>query len=130
MKHFPQERTLGLAQITAHTSLLYQEFVRKLAKKMETKAATLHHATTGMSGESGEALDATKKMWVYNKELTPEVEENLIEEAGDCLFYIQFLCNELGITLADAIEYNINKLKVRYPEGYSDAAAQARADKD
>ena len=107
----------------------YSEFVASRAKKLESPILDLHHATTGMSGECGEALDATKKLWIYNKPLTPEVEENLIEEAGDCLFYIQHLCNILHCTLADLILYNMKKLTVRYPQGYSDKAAQDRADK-
>jgi NTP pyrophosphatase (non-canonical NTP hydrolase) len=95
----------------------------------------LHHAATGMATEAGEALSTTKKMWVYGQDLGTANKEgktnqvNLIEEAGDALFYIQMMCNLLGCTLLDLVAANEAKLRLRYPEGYSDQAASARADK-
>jgi NTP pyrophosphatase (non-canonical NTP hydrolase) len=55
--------------------------------------------------------------------------ENILEEAGDALFYLQALLTELGWTLDDAMEANVRKLKRRYPNGYTDQAANERADK-
>lgn len=107
----------------------YPKFVASRAKILSSEVQDILHAAVGVSGEGGELLDAIKKCWIYNKELSPEVIENLREEAGDALFYIQHLCNVLGTTIPELIEENVAKLTKRYPQGYSDAAAQARADK-
>jgi NTP pyrophosphatase (non-canonical NTP hydrolase) len=102
---------------------------------MGSLTMNLHHASTGMATEAGEALSTTKKMWIYGQDLGTVNKEgktnqqNLIEEAGDALFYIQMICNLLGCTLLDLIAANEAKLRLRYPDGYSDQAASARADK-
>ncbi len=60
----------------------------------------------------------------------PLDENNLKEEAGDILWYIAGpLCRALGCTLDEIAQINVNKLRARYPEKYTDAAALARADK-
>ena len=89
------------------------------------KCHTLHMAV-GISGEAGELLDAIKKYVVYGKELD---RENVIEELGDLEFYMEGLRQGLGITRQKTIDANIAKLGVRYANGYSDKAAQERADK-
>jgi len=92
----------------------YAIFVLSRSKPMGSLTMNLHHASTGMSTEAGEALST---------------QTNLVEEAGDALFYIQMLCNLLGCTLLDLIAANEAKLRLRYPDGYSDQAATERADK-
>lgn len=111
----------------------YNEFVRMLAKPGDEIAASLTpeqahllHMAVGISGEAGELLDAVKKHVVYNKELDLE---NVIEELGDLEFYMQGVRNGLGINRAQVIAHNMKKLGVRYEKGYSDKAAQKRADK-
>lgn len=90
------------------------------------KAHKLHMAV-GISGESGELLDASKKHVVYNKPLD---RENVLEELGDLEYYMEGLRQSVGVTREETIELNIAKLSKRYPGfSYSDAAAQARADK-
>lgn len=104
----------------------YSSFVARLFSKRHEGMDGFLHAALGMSGEAGEIVDAVKKTWVYGKTLD---RENLIEELGDIVFYVVAMCNALGITLSDAIDGNRTKLNKRYPQGYSDAAAIARADK-
>lgn len=90
--------------------------------------ANLLHMAVGVSGEAGELIDAVKKCAVYNKPLD---RENVIEELGDIEFYLEGLRQELGITRAETIAGNIAKLGKRYSAGrYTDAQAQARADKE
>lgn len=104
----------------------YKEFVNFRRKQMPSQILDLLHGAVGVSGEAGELLDCIKKSWVYNK---PIDEANIIEECGDTLFYIQMICNNLGVDLTFLLEQNVLKLRKRYPDGYSDAAAQTRADK-
>lgn len=104
----------------------YSLFVANRAKKMGSILSDLLHAGIGVSGEAGELLDSLKKSWVYG---SPVDFKNLVEEAGDCLFYLQMLCNTLEVPMLAVIQQNMDKLMRRYPEGYSDAAALARMDK-
>lgn len=43
-----------------------------------------------------------------------EFKENVLEELGDILFYVQALANEHDLTIEDIIQANMDKLKARY----------------
>lgn len=108
--------------------LYYNEFVDRLFKKGNTDVESMIHASMGISGEAGEIIDAIKKTWIYNKPLDVE---NIKEEIGDVLFYLTELATLVGYSLEEAMLDNAKKLEKRYPTGkYSDADAQARADKN
>lgn len=95
--------------------------------KMDGAAMHYLHMAVGISGEAGELLDAIKKMAVYNKPLD---RVNVVEELGDIEFYLEGLRSGLGITRAETLAANVDKLSVRYKGlQYSDQAAQERADK-
>lgn len=100
---------------------------RRLFVKPEDETGKLLHAAVGVAGEAGELLDAIKKHWIYSKPLD---RENLIEECGDALFYISALLDNCGSSLPEAMHENMAKLNKRYPAGYTDQAAQERADKE
>jgi len=56
--------------------------------------------------------------------------ENVREEAGDATFYIVGLLNGIQTSLGEAqLANKVKLLGKRYKNGYSDEAAQARADK-
>lgn len=69
----------------------------------------------GLTGEAGEVADIVKKALFQGHELD---EEHLVEEIGDCLWYIAELATALGITLDDVAKRNIDKLRRRYPDGF------------
>tara|TARA_R110000744_G_scaffold31727_1_gene74558 strand:- start:8747 stop:9139 length:393 start_codon:yes stop_codon:yes gene_type:complete len=101
-----------------------------LASLTPNKCNILHMAV-GISGESGELLDAVKKAVIYNKPLD---RENVIEELGDLEFYMEGLRQGLDISREQTLAANIHKLfssdKARYKLGaYTDKQAQDRADK-
>lgn len=114
-------------------TIKHNEMVAALAKPGQDiidsldpfKAHALHMAV-GVAGEAGELLDAIKKHVIYNK---PIDIENVIEELGDLEFYMEGLRQVFEITREQTIEANIAKLGIRYQNGYSDKAAQERADK-
>jgi NTP pyrophosphatase (non-canonical NTP hydrolase) len=115
-------------------STAHQELVKTLAKPganilMDLTPAKCHllHMVIGISGESGEVLDAVKKFIIYNRPLDLK---NVIEELGDIEFYMEGLRSGLGISREQTLEANIDKLRERYEVlQYSDRAAQERADK-
>jgi NTP pyrophosphatase (non-canonical NTP hydrolase) len=111
----------------------YGDFVQRLAKPGEDILSSLTplkchllHMVLGIAGEAGELVDAVKKHVIYNKELDLK---NVVEELGDLNFYIQDLQRALCVTDEKILIENVAKLAKRYGEKYSDAAAQARADK-
>ena len=104
----------------------YDHFVHRLFKS-GAACGDLVHAAMGISGESGELLDAIKKHVVYGKVLD---KENVIEELGDLLFYVQAMMNLLEIPEQRVLQHNADKLQARYKDmAYSDKAAQDRLDK-
>jgi len=113
---------------------MYAEMVKALAKDgdlivQELTGSDAHnlHMAVGISGESGELLDAIKKAVIYRK---PIDRENVIEELGDLEFYMEGLRQGLDITREETLDANIKKLSVRYAGlKYSDESAQDRADK-
>jgi NTP pyrophosphatase (non-canonical NTP hydrolase) len=86
------------------------------------------HAALGISGESGELVDAIKKHAIYGKPLDAA---HVIEECGDVLYYMSNLLNTIGSNIPAAIKANKAKLSKRYSKGtYSNEQALARADKE
>jgi NTP pyrophosphatase (non-canonical NTP hydrolase) len=112
----------------------YQQFVNAIVKpgaeivrQLTPHQAHMLHMAVGVSGEAGELLDAVKKHCVYQKQIDLD---NIKEEAGDILFYLTGLLNELDMSLEDCINANADKLSRRYASGrYSNEQAIARADK-
>jgi NTP pyrophosphatase (non-canonical NTP hydrolase) len=83
----------------------------------------LLHAGLGMTTESGEFVDTLKKFIFYGKPLDLT---NLKEELGDLMWYIGLACDTLGISLNEVLTSNIEKLKKRYPEKFTEEKALNR----
>ena len=81
---------------------------------------------SALCGEAGELFDAIKKYVIYEKNLDMN---NVVEELGDIEFYLEGVRASLGITRLETLAHNVLKLDQRYGEGYSNSAAQERADK-
>lgn len=111
----------------------YSDFVWSRTKTGEAiieglswEKAELLHAAIGICGEAGELLDAIKKHVIYGKPLD---RVNVIEELGDIEFCLQMMRTTLRLGHHEIIEANVEKLKKRYPIGYTDRAAIERKDK-
>lgn len=104
----------------------YMVLAMQTAKDMGTQKLNLIHAAMGVASDGGELVDAIKKHAIYGKDLDVE---NVVEEIGDVLWFLVLMCDTLGLTLGECMRLNIEKLKKRYPNKYSDSAAIARADK-
>jgi hypothetical protein len=74
----------------------------------------------------GDILDTCKPHIFYNKPLDVVA---LKQYLADLVDYLRDECMTCSTTLERCIRENMRKLTTRYPTGYSDAAAQARADK-
>lgn len=83
----------------------------------------LLHGLLGMCTETGEAQDMVKKALIYGK---PFDKINVLEECGDVLWYIALALDACGFTMEQAMERNIEKLKKRFPDRFTEAAALNR----
>jgi NTP pyrophosphatase (non-canonical NTP hydrolase) len=81
-----------------------------------SKKDMLINSVMGLTGESGEVIDLVKKHLFHSHELD---KNHLIKELGDVAWYLAVACTALDITLEEVLITNIEKLKKRYPEGFS-----------
>lgn len=79
----------------------------------------------GLAGEAGEVADEIKKWYGHGKS---HDYTKAVKELGDVLWYCASVCDDLGLQLGDVMTANIDKLKQRYPDGFSTAASVAKAD--
>lgn len=74
---------------------------------------------------SARLLDRAKKCWAYNAPIEPG---QFLPPLEIIRFHLDALYHILGTSHAEVIALNQQKLRRRYPAGYTDAAAAARAD--
>lgn len=94
----------------------YQTLAMTTLNKDLSKKDVLINAVMGLCGESGEVIDIVKKHLHQGHELD---KEKLIKELGDIAWYLAEAAYALDVDLSSVLESNINKLKARYPEGFS-----------
>jgi NTP pyrophosphatase (non-canonical NTP hydrolase) len=85
--------------------------------------ARLMHGMIGVCTEAGELQDMVKKALIYNK---PFDRVNVLEEIGDCLWYCALALDAAGYTMAECMEKNIDKLRVRFPDKFTFKGANNR----
>ena len=73
-------------------------------------------AALGLAGEAGEFANMVKKMTAHGHEISPET---LADELGDILWYAAEAASAIGLSLGDIAQTNVDKLRKRYPEGFS-----------
>ena len=70
----------------------------------------------GLTGESGEVVDHIKKHVFHGHKLD---KAETMNELGDTLHYLSGIASMIGCSLEDIAVMNIEKLKRRYPNGFS-----------
>ena len=85
------------------------------------------NACLGLSGEVGELNDMIKK-WIFHEK--PFDEEHAKKELGDVLWYVAMMCHSFGWDLDEIMQMNVDKLKARYPQGFSVELANNRKEGD
>jgi NTP pyrophosphatase (non-canonical NTP hydrolase) len=94
----------------------YQQLALRTETPGRSTEERLLNAALGLCGESGEFADSLKKAQFHGHTLDGE---HLRQELGDVLWYVALACDALDLQLADVMEENIEKLRRRYPEGFS-----------
>lgn len=107
-----------LAQLTEN-----MDFASILERLTAPRTIRLVHAAQGLSTEVGEFTDVLKKWVFYGR---PVDEVNLEEELGDLMWYVAEAANALGADLGKIMATNIEKLRARYPDKFTEFDAQNR----
>ena len=93
----------------------YQEFAKTTAIYPDN--AKVVYPTLGLSGEAGEVAEKVKKnirkskfgsFEFYGNEL-----DDIAKELGDVLWYVSALASDIGYSLEDIAQMNVEKLKSR-----------------
>ncbi len=94
----------------------YQRLAMTTLNPALSKKDVLINSVMGLCGESGEAIDIVKKHLHQGHELD---REKLAKELGDIAWYLAEAATALDLPLEAIFQGNIEKLKARYPEGFS-----------
>lgn len=105
----------------------YQQAAIRTANTSLTNQQQLMNAALGMCGEAGEFADLIKKHLFQGKELD---KEHLVKELGDVLWYVALAATVLNVNLSWVAQTNISKLRMRYPEGFSEEQSNNRKEGD
>lgn len=100
--------------------------MRTSSKTISTKEHLLNGAL-GLTGESGEVADIVKKCFMQGHQMDVE---HIAKELGDICWYIAETATAIGYDLETILLMNIDKLKKRYPEGFSSERSQHRQEGD
>ncbi|MDR1694642.1 MAG: nucleoside triphosphate pyrophosphohydrolase family protein [Lactobacillaceae bacterium] len=99
---------------------IFKEKTGKLSAALNGNYSRLDNAVSGISGEAGEIADLWKKIKFHGKEFNEENKEMLVKELGDMFWYLAQASIALNVSMEEIINKNIEKLKARHPNGFSD----------
>ena len=91
------------------------------------KKDVLINSVMGLCGESGEAIDIVKKWLMQGHDLD---KEHLIKELGDIAWYLAEAASALDVPLETVLQGNLDKLRQRFPNGFSTEASVHRKKDD
>ncbi len=103
----------------------YQKLAMTTLNPDLDKKDVLINGVMGLCGESGEAIDIVKKWLAQGHDLD---REKLAKELGDIAWYLAETATALDLNLEDIFAANIDKLKIRYPEGFDSERSIHRED--
>lgn len=102
---------------------------QKLAMRTRTcddERDALLHGVFGLNSEAGEVASILQKEYqghAFDK-------THLLKECGDCLWFIAEICDALNTSIEEVAIGNIEKLKARYPEGFTAERSLNRVEGD
>jgi len=94
----------------------YQKACERTVKPDATEVDRFTEFCFGLAGETGEAIDVVKKHLFHGHKLD---KEKLAKELGDVMWYLSSTATTAGLSLDDIAAGNIEKLRKRYPDGFT-----------
>lgn len=104
----------------------YQREALRTAAGLDPQSLMLN-GVLGLCGESGECADMVKKHLFQGHGLD---EVHLAKELGDCAWYLAVAAHAIGDDLETIFQMNVDKLRKRYPDGFSAERSQHREEGD
>ncbi len=105
----------------------YQNQAKKTAVYGKLGGEGWVYPALGLAGEAGEVADKLKRVIRdFDGKLSEEIRQSVKGELGDVLWYVSQLSNELGFTLEEIANYNIEKLSKRQKENKLHGAGDNR----
>ena len=92
-----------------------------------TARELLLNSALGLCGESGEVADLLKKYHFQGHNLDLD---HVAKELGDIAWYLAVGAYSIGYDLETILQMNVDKLKARYPDGFSTDRSLHRAEND
>lgn len=93
----------------------YQTLAGRTINTELSMSSLLDHAILGLNSEAGECAGLLQKVYQGHK----LNEDELVKELGDALWFLAEASTALGVSLEDVAQRNIDKLRKRYPDGFS-----------
>lgn len=103
----------------------YQQLTSRTNTREPHSRDNLTNLALGLTGEAGEVVDQIKKHLFHGHDLD---RAKLANELGDVLWYVAQLARAADLTLEEIAAGNIDKLRRRYPEGFSVQASRERVE--
>ncbi len=103
----------------------YQQAASRTVNRSLTTGERLVDAAAGLAEEAGEVLGVVRKHMFMHHELD---RARLVTELGDALWCLTGVAAAVGVSLDEVAAANLEKLRRRYPDGYSDSASARRRD--
>lgn len=95
----------------------YQKLAERTMADGLSSSDYVLHALHGMVGEIGEIHSIYQKM--YQGHTDKYGDEHKQKEVGDLLWFIAEYCTAHNWKLDDIMQMNIDKLRARFPDGFS-----------
>ena len=118
--------SLETAAVPADALMTLAEYERAAQRTVNaslSREQRLVDAAAGLAEEAGEVLGLVRKHVFMHHELD---RARVLTELGDALWCLTTLAGAVGLSLDDVAAGNLEKLRRRYPDGYSDAASVSR----
>ena len=124
----PQDYLDFVNSVTSDASKNQIDFVDALMIMEEQGAepSRLMTAALGLNGEAAEFSEIIKKCIFQGKEFDDDTHKRLKSELSDVMWYVAQGCIALNTSIDELCEINTNKLKERYPEGFSKDKSENR----
>jgi NTP pyrophosphatase (non-canonical NTP hydrolase) len=101
----------------------YQRAAERTMNAGLSEEQRLMDAAAGLSEEAGEVLGIVRKHVFMEHPLD---RERVTRELGDALWCLAAVATSIGVALDDVAATNLQKLRRRYRDGYSDEASRTR----
>ena len=93
----------------------YQELAKLTAKKFDNPEIEISTWGLGVTGEAGDIASCIKKTFAHKNDVKEGIKENI----GDMFWYSAMICNFFNWNMDEILQQNIEKLKKRYPQGFT-----------